>query len=33
MYDLHARLKQSADQKKAKKFAIVEIEIPINGNT
>ena len=33
MYNLHARPKQSADQEKAKKYVLVEIEISTKNNT
>ena len=33
MNDLHTRPEQSADQEKAKKYVLVEIEISINNNT
>ena len=33
IYDLHTRSKQSADQKKPKKYVLVEIEISENDNT
>ena len=33
IYDLHTRSKQSADQKKPKKYVLVEIEISENDST
>ena len=33
MYDLNTRPEKSADQEKAKKYALVEIETSINNNT